>query len=170
MRASPSGRRVPNEILRYSFPLLGPEAGATVVPLWGSPLGGVIGAPSVALAGPVIVAGAWLARPGSLGLASLTVSSGGGNTGSPIALQWLLATTLAPAPVGAPVPDFIAPTQPAGVTSKQLDFSDIIIPDTGAGLLPALIVPANLVIGGGLWIYFGVDVFWKDSTLRDPLG
>jgi hypothetical protein len=124
----------------------------------------------VALAGPVIVAGAWLARPGSLGLASLTVSSGGGNTGSPIALQWLMATTLTPVPVGSPVPNFITPTQPAGLTSKQLDFSAIIIPDTGAGLLPALIVPGDLGIVGGLWIYFGIDVFWKDSTLRDPLG
>jgi len=165
MRSSPSGRRIPNEIIRYSFPLSTALAGLTIAPLWSSP-----GISPVNMASPALLATPFTALPGRLDLASLSIISSGGNTGSPITLQWVATTTLLPAPAGSPVPNFIDPTAPGGVVTSQYDFSDVIIPDTGAAIAPSLIVPLDLVVAGTLYVLLSVAVIWKDSAIRNPLG
>lgn len=165
MRSSPSGRQIPNEIIRYSFPLVTGDAGLIVCPLWSSP-----GASPVDTAGAGLLSTPFTSLPGRLDLASVTVISGGGNTGDPISLQWQATTTILPVPTGAPVADFIDPTAVAGVVTRQLDFKDIIVPDTGAALAPFLTIPANLVVNSLLRILFSVSVLWKESAIRNPLG
>lgn len=165
MRSSPSGRQIPNEIIRYSFPLTTALAGKTVGPLWS-----MLGVAPVDIASAAILTTPFTALPGRLDLASASIINGGGNTGSKIALQWLATTTLLPAPSGAPVTDFIDPTAAGGVVTKQLDFSDVIIPDTGAAIVPSLVLPANLVVNTTLYVLLSVAVLWKDSAIRNPLG
>jgi hypothetical protein len=166
MRSSPSGREIPDEIIRYSFPLTTALAGKSVAPLWSMP--GVTPVDLGTLAG--LLASPLTELPGRLGLTSLSIASGGGNTGDKISLQWLATTTLAPAPIGAPVLNFVDPTQAAGVVTKQLDFTDIVIPDTGAAIAPSLAIPANLVVNTELTVLMAVAVFWKGSTLRNKFG
>jgi len=176
MRSSPSGRQIPNEIIRYVFPLTTASAGKVVAPIPNTPA--VFDSTTFAATGfglaDTASAGLFFtpftALPGRLDLASVSVISGGGNTGSKISLQWQATTTLLPTPTGAAVPSFIDPTAAAGVHTSQLDFSDVIIPDTGAGISPFLTVPANLVVNTVLNVLLSVAVLWKESALRNPLG
>jgi hypothetical protein len=165
MRRGPSGPRVPNEILRYSFPISTDDAGTTSAPLWSSP-----GAALVDTAGLGLISLPWTALPGRLDLASVSVISSGDSTGDLISLQWMAATTLIPEPVGDPVPDFVDPTSPAGVVTRQLDFSSVSISDRGAGISPYLVIPANLNAGTVLSVLLSVAVYWRENAIRGKLG
>jgi hypothetical protein len=164
MRISPSGSTIPNEIVRYSFPLDTASAGKVVAPLWSMPGVAVVDTSTL----PGLVTTPFACLPGRLDLASRSVVSGGGNVGSKIGLQWMATTTLLPSPSGAPVPDFIDPTQPAGVVTRQFNFKDVIIPNSGAAIAPFLSVPADFV--GSLYVLFSVAVFWRESKIRGKLG
>jgi hypothetical protein len=176
MRSSPSGRQIPDEIVRYVFPLTTACAGKVVAPIPNTPAvfdPTTFAATGVGLAdtaGAGLLFTPFTALPGRLDLASATIISGGGNTGSKISLQWQATTTLLPAPTGAAVPDFIDPTVAAGAHTKQLDFNDVIIPDTGAAISPFLTCPADLVVNTVLNVLLSVAVLWKGSAIRNPLG
>jgi hypothetical protein len=161
MRSSPSGRQIPNEVLRYTFPLVTGDAGSQKAPL---PY-----CQAVLSTDPFLPT--LSALPGELGLGAVQVLSGGGNTGDKISCQWLLITLNGLVPVITPTgkPFLIDPTVPGGVSHFQIDSSDVIIPDTGAGLVLAVTIPANLVVTSALLIGVSVGAFWKDSALRNAL-
>lgn len=176
MRSSPSGRQIPNELVRYSFPLTTDSAGKIVAPIPNTP--GVFDPVTFAPTGVGLANTAsiglfftpYTALPGRLDLASATIISLGGNTGDNISLQWQATTTLLPVPSGAPVLDFIDPTAPVGAHTKQLNFSDVIIPDSGAAISTFLTVPANLVVTSVLHVLLTVSILWKESAIRNPFG
>jgi len=165
MRKGPSGPRVPNEIIRYSFPITSDDADTISAPLYSSP-----GSALVDTAGAGLLSLPFTALPGRLDLASLSIISSGDSTGDPIALQWMGATTLLPVPLGDSRPSFIDPASPAGVITTQLDFSDVSIPNTGSGISPYLTIPANLSVGSVLYILLSVAVFWREGFIRGELG
>lgn len=166
MRSSPSGRKIPNEILRYTMPIITANAGTNVSPL------------PFAQSEVVLTSGSdanraiFLALPGALDLGTVTVLSGGGNTGSPLSCQWLLVTV---SPAGLPIitpagdPFTIDPTAPTGVSYFQIDASDVIVPDTGAALVLQVTVPMNVVINTFMDVFIGVGLVWKEAAIRNQL-
>lgn len=154
MRTSPSGPQIPDEFLRHSFPLATALAGMTVLPLWGAP-----GSPPIDQSSPAAIATAFPVPPGRLGSMSITIVSLGGNTGSPIQLVWLVQNingTTTTVPIAA-----IDPTQPPGPIQTTLDYSGVIIPEGGAGIAPAFVIPGDLVVGTQLYVIALTEVFWK---------
>lgn len=164
MRSSPSGRQIPNEIVRYTIDLAvgspTPDVGTRYSPPYMQPL----------VVNPILAL--FAAVPGSLGLGSLLVLSGGGGSGPLISCQFQLVTIVAGVPVftNAGTPFTIDPGAPAGAVGTQIDMEDVVIPDTGAGLLLQVTIPAGVNVPAVLSFGVALGVFWKDSTLRNPLG
>lgn len=177
MRSSPSGRQIPDEIIRYVFPLTAASAGKVVAPIPNTPAvfdpatfaATGVGLADTASAGLLFTP--FTALPGRLDLSSVSIITSGGGTGGKVSLQWQETITLPPpSPVGAAVPDFADPTLAAGVHTRQLDFSDVIIPDTGAAIAPYLTVPGSFAPPGIFTVLLTVAVIWKQSAIRNPLG
>jgi len=165
MRVSPSGPRIPNEILRYTFSIVTGDAGKVIAPL------PYAQASTVDTTGPSAIFALFIGLPGALDVGDVTVVSGGGNTGSKISCRFALVTVVAGLPIVTPVgtPFEIDPTLAGGVSFFRIDESDVIIPDTGAGIVLQVTVPGDVVINSTLTILLGVGANWKPSAIRNPL-
>ena len=164
---------LPNEIIRYYFDLIGATANRRVtMKPWSS------AAPAVVQTDPLTndILSPLPVPPCTLGHASLILISSGDGSGSLIPLQWrgLVDTTFpppVPAPAfGAPVANFIDPAGPAGVSIRNFDFSDVVIPKGGAIIWPDLAIPGNWEAGTVLQGFFSVAVHWNASLINAPFG
>lgn len=167
----PSGARstfgLPNEIVRYSFDLTTAMAGTTQ-----DPIANQLGAAPQDSAAFTNFASVFFTAPGGhLGTGALVVVTDGSNSGSPIDMQYVLATLANPIPTldGSVKTGVIDPTDAGGIYGSQIDFSDVVIPAGGGIIALQIVIPQDVVIST-LIVSLSVGVFWDPSTFADPPG
>lgn len=168
----PTGARstfgLPNEIVRYAFDITTDMAGTTQ-----DPIANQLGATpqdssSFTNFGSVL----FTAPGGRLDVGALVVINGGTNSGSPIDLQFVLATIANSTPTldGSVKTGVIDPAAAAGIYGSQIDFSDVVIPAGGGIIALQAIIPQDVIITSALVVSLSIGVFWNPSTFTDPPG